>query len=118
MSEDLDKRVRAALHPIDPGADFTAKVMVRVAAQGAAAPGAPPNRPRHFRFAWLPAALAASILAVVLVRHEREVRREEGLAARAQVIEALRLTSGKLDLAFQLVSGSPATHDAQPPGAS
>jgi hypothetical protein len=117
MSEDLDKRVRAALQPIDPGEGFTARVMSRIAAGEAASPRVP-SMPPHFRFAWLPAALAASILAVVVVRHERELRREEGLAARAQVIEALRLTSGKLDLAFQLVSAPRASHDPPSPGAS
>ena len=132
MSEDLDKRLRAALRPVDPGERFAAQVMARIAAERTAAPaeagaapaeaGAAPrdartSPPHQFRLAWLPAALAASVLAVIVVRHERELRREEGLAARAQVIEALRLTSGKLDLAFQLVSGPPA-RDAPAPGPS
>jgi hypothetical protein len=39
------------------------------------------------------------------VVHERQQRQKEaGLAARAQVLEALQVTSEKLDLAYRLVN--------------
>jgi len=117
MSENLDKRLSAALRPIDPGEDFTARVLQRAAAE-AAAPTVAREARRHSRVAWVPAALAASILAVVVVRHEHALRRDEGLAARAQLIEALRLTSGKLDLAFQLVNDSVGARNPAQRGAS
>jgi negative regulator of sigma E activity len=118
MSEDLDATLRKALRPVDPGEDFTARVMARVAA-GPAGP-AGPQRSREMRsrglrrFVWLPAALAAGLVLVVVAVHLRHVRQEEaGLAARDQVMEALRVTSQKLDLAYRTVN-APAPADERP----
>jgi hypothetical protein len=53
----------------------------------------------------VPAALAASLMAAVFVGHEWHERREqEGLQARKQLIEALRVTAEKLDLAYRIVN--------------
>lgn len=120
MSEDLDKRLRAALRPMDPGEQFTARVLARAAeaAQGAQRAQDLTRAPLgHARLQWLPAALAASILAVVVVRHELRERRDAGRAAREQVLEALRVTSDKLDLAYQLVNASGTRRTDAPPGA-
>ena len=109
MSDDLDNTLRKALRPVDPGESFTARVMAQVAAEGESgrASAAPASR-RVSRSVWLPAALAASLVLVVFGVHKWNVRQEEaGLAARDQVIEALRVTSEKLDLAYQTVN-SPA----------
>ena len=114
MSDDLDNTLRKALRPVDPGEDFTARVLARVAAEGESggAGNAPASR-KVARSVWLPAALAASLALVVFVVHKWDVRQEEaGLAARDQVMEALRVTSEKLDLAYQTVnSPAPAPAD-------
>ena len=110
MNEDLDDTLRKALRPVDPGEDFTARVMARVAAEPTG-----PQRSRGLRrFVWLPAALAAGLVLVVVAVHLRHVRQEEaGLAARDQVMEALRVTSQKLDLAYRTVN-APAPADERP----
>jgi negative regulator of sigma E activity len=101
MSEELERLLRRALRPVDPGEDFTARVMARVSAK-------PRNlRARSWRVAWIPAALAASALLVLAGVYEWQQRQKEaGLAARAQVLEALRVTSEKLDLAYRLINTS------------
>jgi negative regulator of sigma E activity len=63
---------------------------------------------------WVSAALAASVVfAAILGTHEWQERREQaGLEARKQLLEALRLTGEKLDVAYQAVNReSPPTTD-------
>jgi hypothetical protein len=107
--DDLEKRLRAALRPVDPPPGFANRVMTRIGTSESQSPRG--WRLAHWRSAaarptrWLPVALAASaILAVVLV-HEHH-KREEGLQARQQLIEALRVTGAKLDLAYRAVNAS------------
>jgi negative regulator of sigma E activity len=109
MSDDLDNSLRKALRPIDPGEAFTARVLARVAAE--------PQRSRGWRrVVWLPAALAAGVVLVLVALHVwRERQEEAGLAARDQVMEALRVTSEKLDLAYRTVNSPPPADDG--PGA-
>jgi hypothetical protein len=97
--DDLEARLRGALRPIEPEEGFAARLAARIARQCA-------PRPRGaLRFLWVPAALAATVVVAMLVAHEREVQLErEGLAARQQLIEALRLTGAKLDLAYRGVN--------------
>jgi hypothetical protein len=113
VNEDLDKTLRKALRPVDPGEEFTARVLARAAEEGArGAAGAPPSARKVPRFIWVPAALAASLALVVVGAHVwRERQEEAGLAARDQVMEALRVTSEKLDLAYEIVN-----RPAPPPG--
>jgi hypothetical protein len=97
---ELEKSVRAALRPVDPGAAFTRAVMSRVA-------GAEPRRPRVplGAWRWLLGAAAASVIAGVLTFHAAHVRQvEQGLQARQQLIQALRLTRDKLDYARRMVN--------------
>jgi len=99
MNEELEKRLRQALRPVDPGEDFAAQVLARVA------------RKRIARFIWLPAALAASLVLAVAVRYEWQQQQEAaGLEARRQVLEALRVTSDKLDLAYHMVNSPAPAH--------
>jgi hypothetical protein len=108
MSDFLEHELRRALRPEDPGDDFTRQVMARVRTQaGAAAPRRTPVSHRVAR--WLPAALAASLLVAIIVNHERAEQQtvQEGLRAREQLLQALRVTSEKLDLAYEVVH-----HDA------
>jgi len=115
MSDDLESRLRAALRPVAPSEEFTQKLIARVTAdQGSEthARGAGRRRPKASAW-WLSASLAASLLVAAGVQHHLKERRdtERGLEARRQVIEALRVTSQKLNLAYEVIkseSSSPA----------
>jgi hypothetical protein len=102
MSDDLDARLREALRPVEPSAGFADRVLARVrTAQHR-------KSRRHWR---IPASLAASILVGMgLYLHVHQQRETAaGLEARRQVIEALRLTDQKLDLAYQAVKETSGT---------
>jgi negative regulator of sigma E activity len=98
MSKDFEQQLRDALRPVDPEEGFEPRVMARVAREG--------SRTRSKVTRWVSVALAASVVfAAVLGTHEWQMRREqEGLEARKQLIEALRLTGEKLDVAYQAVN--------------
>jgi hypothetical protein len=100
----LEQNLRAALRPVDPGTGFVGGVLARVAAERS-------GQVRTFRaraaLSWGSFALAASIVAALLLAHQQQVRRtEQGLEARRQLIEALRVTGDKLDLASRMVNGA------------
>lgn len=121
MSEDLESRLRAALRPVEPREDFTRNLIARVTAD----PNAQSSRRRFGRRRfkrpawWLTAGAAASLLIAVGIQHHLQERRERegGLEARRQVIEALRVTSQKLDLAYEAVRSQSSSLAADPPGA-
>jgi len=104
MSKDFEQQLREALQPVEPDEGFDQRVMARIAREG--------SRHRTKVTRWVSVALAASVVfAAVLGTHEWQVRREqEGLEARKQLLEALRLTGEKLDLAYQAVN-----REAPPP---
>ena len=97
--DDLEKRLRESLRPVEPPSGFANRVMTRIEA------GARPSSRRWRPTFWLPVALAASAILAVLVVHEHH-KREEGLQARQQLMEALRVTGEKLDLAYRAVNAS------------
>ena len=107
--DDLEKRLRKALRPVEPQPGFANRVMSRVEAGERSSL----RRwgPARWRFAgvqparWMPLALAASLILAVVLVHEHH-KREEGLQARQQLIEALRVTGEKLDLAYRAVNAS------------
>jgi hypothetical protein len=119
MSKDIESGMRAALRPVAPSDEFSQKLLAQVVAD-------PPARPKSIRFIsqgarplawWLAASLAASlILAVGIQQHLQEERlRQSGLEARREVLQALRVTSQKLNLAFEAVkSQSTALADEEP----
>jgi len=113
-SNDLERRLRAALKPVNPGEGFTAGVMARVAAEPR-----PARRPRSPAVvSWLAFGLAASVVLAVLLAHEWQVRRiEQGREARRQLIEALRVTDEKLNLAYRVVNSRQGAAPAQHSGA-
>ena len=112
MSEELERMLRRALRPVDPGEEFTARVMSQVSAE------ARHLRARSRRAAWIPLGLAASVILVVAgVYGWHQRHKEAGLAARAQVLEALRVTSEKLDLAYRLINTPPPPASDRDPGA-
>jgi len=107
MSKDFEQRLREALQPVDPEEGFEQRVMARIAEER--------SRARTKVTRWVSVALAASVVsAAILGAHQWQLRREqEGLEARKQLIEALRLTGEKLDVAYQAVNreAAPPTDD-------
>lgn len=118
MSEDLEKsaelerRLRNALGKVDPPEGFVPRLLARIATE-------PPPATRPARAAavasWLAFGLAASVVLAALLAHEWQARRlEQGREARRQLIEALRVTDDKLDLAYRVVNtherGAPPDH--------
>ena len=115
MSEDLESRLRAALTPVAPRPEFTRNLIARLTAdKGTEADTRGRRRPGPKAAAWwLSAGIAASLLIAAGVQHHLQERREteRGLEARREVIEALRMTSEKLNLAYEAIksqSSSPA----------
>jgi hypothetical protein len=125
MNQDIEEKLRRALRPVDPSDGFSARVMRALPERSAA--GITPilhpvtMRPapagRWQRFA-TPAALAASLLMALLLGQQvalRQQHREQlaGENARRELMQALRVTSQKLDLAYQAVQ-----QPAAPPAGS
>ena len=117
MSENFENELRRALRPIDAPAGFTERVMRSLPAQRDPAPPAAelPAQRRYQRFA-IPAAFAAAlVLSVMLgqrvanVQQTRIAAEQEaaGLAASRELMQALHVTSKKLDLAYQAVKTPP-----------
>jgi hypothetical protein len=121
MSPDLESRLRAALRPIVPSDELEKKLIARVT-----------DEPRHSRpirsrflwgglnsrARWLSAAAAASLLVAVGIQNRGQQReRESGLEARRQVVEALRMTSQKLNLAYETVKSQSTSLADENPGA-
>jgi hypothetical protein len=107
MSQEIESRMRAALRPVAPREDFSQKLLARVIADQPT-----PPKPRRLLSAsvrplmwWLTTSLAVClILAVGVQRHlEQQRLQQSGLEARREVVEALRLTSQKLNLAYEAV---------------
>jgi hypothetical protein len=125
MSE-VEDRLRRALRPIDPPPGFAERVMRALPDQRPTATVTPIDivrtspRASFWRRVSTPAALAASLLVAVLlgqqvaIQHAEQERRA-GLAARQELMQALRLTSQKLDDAYQAVQGTPAPAQEENP---
>jgi hypothetical protein len=107
MTQEIESRVSAALRPVAPREGFSQKLLARVMAEQ-------PVRPKPRRLFsegakplawWLTASLAAClVLAVGVQQHLQQQRlRQSGLEARREVVEALRMTSQKLNLAYEAV---------------
>ncbi len=96
MHEDLESRLREALRPATPAPDFADRVMARVA---------PTRRRRAARSWWLATGLAAAVLIGIGVQHHLRQQREiqAGTEARREVMQALRVTNQKFDLAVRAV---------------
>jgi hypothetical protein len=107
MSQEIESRIRTALRPVAPSDDFSQKLLARVVADRPEQP-----KPRRLLAAsarplawWLAASLAACLILAVGVRQHLEQQRlqQSGLEARREVLEALRMTSQKLNLAYEAV---------------
>jgi len=111
----LEDELRRALRRREPPPGFTGRVLARIRQEadartpaGARSGSQPAQRPFWANWSWfgprlrfgLAAAAACLLLAVSLSvwqRHREALQRREGEAARAQVMEALRITSAKLN---------------------
>jgi hypothetical protein len=133
MREDVDKRLREALQPVDPGVGFTDAVMSRIGArdervddaqpgEGSAAhaevdrsrPVGFPGRARVWR--WLSGAAAAIVIAGLLVNAQQARHTREGLAARQALMEALQVTAKSLAVAKRALNDSSAPASAPDSG--
>jgi hypothetical protein len=121
--DSFDDDLRRALKPVDPGPEFTARVLAAVDAgsreRGATPASTTSGARRDPRVRWwsragragwgrrslIWPALAASLVGVAVGARIVEERREteRGLQARAQLMQALRLTSDKLNVAREVV---------------
>jgi hypothetical protein len=120
MKDDPETALRQALRPVEPSEGFEERLLARVSAERSLPPGQRRLKWRRSPAAWwLSASLAASLFVAVGVQHHfREQReREIGLEARRQVIEALRVTDEKLDLAYRIVRGQSSSLSDDTPGA-
>jgi hypothetical protein len=101
MNDDFENHLRSALRPVDPGGAFTDRVMAQLApgSQSCATSSAP--RPA---FRWLSAGLVVSMALGVCVTWQYQVKRAEGLEARRQLIQALRLTDQKLNSVYRIAN--------------
>ncbi len=98
---DFEDQLRRALERKDPSADFAARVMAR------ATQTKKPLAWVNWR-SWTAVGIAASLFLGALgleVEHRRKVE-HEGQAARAQLIQAMHITSAKLRRIHKRVQGS------------
>jgi hypothetical protein len=116
MSENFENELRRALRPVEAPPGFTERVMRALPAQREPAiSDVVPERRMLKRFAIPMAFAAALVLSVVLGQHVAEVqdqhmaeeREAAGLAASRELLQALHVTSQKLDLAYQAVKNPP-----------
>jgi hypothetical protein len=119
MSKEFESRLRAALRPVAPSDRFTRSLVARMAAEHPSRSQRRGVWPRPKASAWwLSASLAASILiAIGAQRYQQERRdRETGMEARREVVEALRMTSQKLNLAYETVKSQSTSLSDDRPG--
>jgi hypothetical protein len=109
MNQDLEAKMRAALRPVAPSDEFNRRLLAKLAVAEI----------RKRSNWWIPASLAASILLAFGVQHHLQEERDlkNGLEARHEVLEALRMTSQKLNLAYEAVKSQSSSLDAEKPGA-
>ncbi len=94
MKPDLEKQLRESLQAVEPADGFAERVQARIERER--------RRPRAVLYRWAPQALAASLLLAALGVYGWHAQRErQGLEARQQLLEALRVTGQKLDLAYR-----------------
>jgi anti-sigma-K factor RskA len=106
MSEDIESQLRAALRTVAPREEFSQQLVANIASQQLRARATQRRAARWQPLAWwFSASLAASlVLAVGVHQHLQQQRlQQSGLEARREVLEALRVTSQKLNLAYEAV---------------
>jgi hypothetical protein len=104
----LERALQASLRPVDPGADFTAALVARLATAPAEAISpvvAPGARQRRLHSASL--ALAASVVVALAVSWQlldvRAAQRAQQVRIHSQLVLALEITSERLGMAQQRI---------------
>ena len=106
MSNDIESQLRAALRPVAPSEEFSQRLAASVASRHPTTLKARRSGARLHPLAWwFSASLAASLILAVGVHQHLEQQRlqQSRLEARREVLEALRVTSQKLNLAYEAV---------------
>jgi hypothetical protein len=108
MNEDLESKLRAALRPLPADENFARRFAARVSARRRFSPPA----------WWIPVGLAASVMIAIGVQRQvqQSHERADGLEARREVVEALRVTSQKLNLAYEVVKSQSSSLAEEKPG--
>jgi 7-keto-8-aminopelargonate synthetase-like enzyme len=90
MTDEFEKTLQSALRRHSPGGDFSARVAARLDSR----------RRGVFRSRWLPAALAACIIAAigVLQTHQHALDAARANEARAQLLSALSIASDNVNI--------------------
>lgn len=119
MNEDLESRLRSSLRPVAPRDEFSQNLVAQVVARARSDRSVRTMswRPSK-RSWWLSASLAASLLLVMGVQYQIQQQRvrQNGLEARRQVVEALRMTSQKLNLAYETIKSESSSLAEEKPG--
>lgn len=111
MSDELEKSLRAALRPVDPGERFTQAVLARTTARSQASADTTASATQHHPFAsravlrWSATLMALVIgvgLCAALQWQQHRIR--AGLQARQQLLLALNLAGKNLDIAYRVVN--------------
>ena len=118
--ENIEDQLRRHLRPVNAPEGFADRLMSALPAEAPRATVSvlrEPTRRRARQFG-MPAALAASLLAAVLlgqhVANDRaRLDEQAGLAASRELMQALRVTSQKLDLAYEAVNSPPPAGDEE-----
>jgi negative regulator of sigma E activity len=120
MNENFEDELRRRLRPVDAPEGFATRLMAALPAERKPAVVAfTPKVARPFvRQFGMPAALAASLVLAVFagihVANERAlVEEQRGIAASQELMQALRVTSQKLDLAYEAVNNPPTAGDEE-----
>lgn len=95
---DFEDQLRRALARREPSADFTARVVARATRSTSR------GFPAQWR-AWAAAGIAASFLVGGLGIDWQRQQQERGLEARAQLLQAMQITSSKLQRIQKRVQG-------------
>jgi hypothetical protein len=118
MSKDIESEMRAALRPVAPSEEFAQRLVANVTSQR-------PAKARRLAVGWRPlawwfsASLAATVILAVGVHQHLQQKRlqQSGLEARREVMEALRVTSQKLNLAYEAVKSQSTSLTGEQSGA-
>jgi hypothetical protein len=98
----LDARLRRALQPVEPPDDFARRVRARVEAARSASAAQVVARGSGWR-SWLATAAAVAGVALGTYGYQQYEQRREAIAARAQVLLALRIASRELNAVQRVV---------------
>ena len=114
MTEDIENELRRRLAPVDAPEGFAERVMRALPerAKPATVTVLPAPRRSWMQQFGMPTALAASLLAAVMLgrysaEQREQIAEQRGREASRELMQALRLTSDKLDIAYQAVQSPP-----------